>query len=174
MNTSFKYFNIALLIFIMGILSCNSQKKTQKKEAANNKIVLKKYAELLNVSSSEIKNVRLYSFIDKWTGTPYKYGGISQKGVDCSGFCNVLYKEVYHKELPRTTKDLSKQIDKVKKSKLTEGDLVFFNIKGKKNAHVGVYLINNRFVHASTSKGVIISSLDNPYYKKAYNKGGKI
>ncbi len=60
------------------------------------------------------------------------------------------------------------------KSKLKEGDLVFFNISRKKNSHVGIYLKNNRFVHASSSKGVVISSLDNPYYKKAYNKGGKL
>ena len=64
---------------------------------------------------------------------------------------------------------------KVKKAKLKEGDLVFFNItKKNKNSHVGVYLKNNKFVHASTSKGVVISSLDNPYYKKVYSKGGVV
>ncbi|MCB0409591.1 MAG: C40 family peptidase [Flavobacteriales bacterium] len=154
--------------------SCNSQKKAQKKEAETHKVIQKKYADLLNVSTTEIKNVRLYAFIEEWTGTPYKYGGLSKSGIDCSGFCNVLYNQVYQKELPRTTKDIAKQLDKVKQSRLEEGDLVLFNIEGKKNAHVGVYLQNNMFVHASTSKGVIISSLENPYYKKAYNKGGKV
>lgn len=160
--------------FIIGVLSCNPQKKAQKKEEAHNKVIQEKYADMLNVSKSDIKNVKLYAFIDEWTGVPYKYGGLSKKGVDCSGFCNLLYQEVYHRELPRSTKDIEKQLNKVKKSKLEEGHLVFFNIEGKKNAHVGVYLQNNKFVHASTSKGVIISSLENPYYKKAYNKGGKI
>lgn len=174
MSKPLKHFYLPLLILSIGLLACNAQKKAKKQEELANKIIQKKYAELLKVSPSTIKNIKLYTFIDQWTGTPYQYGGLSKKGVDCSGFCNVLYQEVYHKELPRTTKDLSKQIDKVKKTKLTEGNLVFFNIKGKKNAHVGVYLMNHKFVHASSSKGVIISSLENPYYKKAYNKGGKI
>ncbi len=173
MNRLFKYIlPISLLSFLL--YSCNSQIKTQKKEVEVHKEIQKKYAELLNVSTSDIKNVRLYTFIDDWSGAPYKYGGLSKKGVDCSGFCNLLYNQVYQKQLPRSTKDIAKQLNKVKQSKLEEGDLVFFDIEGKKNAHVGIYLMNNKFVHASTSKGVIISSLDNPYYKKAYNKGGKI
>ena len=161
------------VLFIVSI-ACNNQKKVAKQNNSEVKRLEGKYAALLNVQSSQIKNVALYSFIDRWTGTPYKYGGISKSGVDCSGFCNVLYKEVYKKQLPRTTKEIVKQLNKVNKNKLTEGNLVFFNIQGKKNSHVGVYLMNSKFVHASSSKGVIISSLENPYYKKAYNKGGKI
>ncbi len=173
MTGNFKYAHFYLYLSL-ALISCNPQKKELKKERADSKIIQNKYAELLGVPKSEIKNVRLYSFVENWTGTPYKYGGMTKHGVDCSGFCNVLYIEVYHKKLPRTTRDLAKQLNKVKKSKLQEGNLVFFNIKGKKNSHVGVYLKNNRFVHASTSKGVIISSLENPYYKKAFNKGGKL
>ncbi len=81
---------------------------------------------------------------------------------------------MYKKQIRRTTSELSKDINKVSKGRLKEGDLVFFNISKKKNSHVGVYLKNSRFVHASSSKGVIISSLDNPYYKKTYNKGGRL
>lgn len=143
---------------------------SNKKDSA----LLNKYANILGVSKSELKNQRLYSFIDDWYGTKYKYGGVSKSGVDCSGFCNVLYREVYNKGMKRRTSDIVKDINKVSKGSLREGDLVFFNISKKKNAHVGVYLTNNKFVHASTSKGVLISSLDNPYYKKAYNKGGRL
>lgn len=140
----------------------------------NSNHVVAKYAEKLQVSKSQITNIALYEFIDDWYGVKYKFGGLTKSGVDCSGFCNVLYNKVYKKELPRSTKDIVKVINKVPQSKLKEGDLVFFNISGKKNSHVGLYLINNYFVHASTSKGVVISNLTNPYYKKAYNKGGSI
>lgn len=172
----FKLFKYTIYTFVIVFVfnACHSSKKTQKKEHNSQIEIQKKYAALLHVEQSDIKNIKLYTFIDDWTGTPYKYGGLSKSGVDCSGFCNVLYKEVYNKQLPRGTKDIAKQLNKVKQSKLQEGDLVLFDIEGKKNAHVGVYLQNNKFVHASTSKGVIVSSLENPYYKKAYNKGGKI
>ena len=162
----------AILVTII-LISCGGNKKVVKSK--KNSYIIKKYANLLQTPKSEISNIKLYSFIDNWYGTKYKYGGMSKVGVDCSGFCDVLYKEVYNKNIKRTTSDLSKDINKKSRGKLKEGDLVFFNIsKKKKNSHVGVYLKNNRFVHASTSKGVIISSLDNPYYKKTYSKGGRL
>jgi cell wall-associated NlpC family hydrolase len=161
---------VFLLVLSIYLFSCGGGKTTVAKNKGN--YIVDKYAEILQAPKSDIKNVKLYSFIDDWYGSIYKYGGLSKSGVDCSGFCNVLYSEVYNKQIQRTTSQLSKKINKTSKSNLKEGDLVFFNISKKKNSHVGVYLKNNRFVHASSSKGVIISSLDNPYYKKTYNKGG--
>lgn len=159
-------------ILIVGLVAC-SKKKTVVATKSNHQ-VLSKYAEKLQVSPSQLTNSRLYEFIDDWYGTKYKYGGLTKSGIDCSGFCNTLYNQVYKKELPRSTKDIAKIINKVPQNKLKEGDLVVFNISGKNNSHVGLYLINDYFVHASTSKGVIISNLTNPYYKKTYNKGGPI
>ena len=164
---------LTYILIILLIGTACGKKKAVVSTKTNNTII-EKYAEKLQVPKSQIKNVALYQFIDDWYGTKYQYGGLTKSGVDCSGFSNILYKEVYQKELPRSTKDLYKQLKKVNKTKLEEGNLVFFNIEGKKNTHVGVYLMNNKFVHASTSKGVIISSLENPYYKNAYNKGGTI
>jgi len=157
---------------ILIILSCKNNKKVVVNKQEDK--LISKYATLLKVPKSEIKNVKLYTFIDEWYGTKYKYGGMSKTGVDCSGFCNILYNNVYNKKINRSTAELSKDINKVGINNLKEGYLVFFNISKKKNAHVGIYLKNKMFVHASTSKGVIISSLENPYYKKAYNKGGKL
>lgn len=162
---------IYIIVILFTLLACGKNKKSVVKAESS---VAKKYAEILQVTPNQLKNTKLYQFIDDWYGVKYKYGGLTKSGVDCSGFTNLLYQNVYKKQLPRTTSELAEQINKVSKNKLVEGNLVFFNIEGKKNAHVGVYLINNKFVHASTSKGVIISSLENPYYKKAYNKGGKI
>jgi len=162
------YIGLLVILFI----SCN-KKKTVVTTKNNNQVV-NKYAEKLQVPTSQIINIKLYEFIDDWYGTKYKFGGLTKAGVDCSGFCNILYNTVYKKELPRSTKDIAKVVNKVSQAKLKEGDLLFFNISGKNNSHVGLYLINDYFVHASTSKGVIISSLANPYYKKAYHKGGNI
>jgi cell wall-associated NlpC family hydrolase len=160
-----------MTVFIFILFSCGGNKKAVQKK--DNQLI-NKYATLLQVPKSEVTNMKLYSFIDAWYGVRYAYGGMSKSGVDCSGFSNLLYQQVYGKKIPRTTRELSKTINKVGKKKLKEGDLVFFNIAKKKNSHVGVYLRNNRFVHASTSKGVIISNLENPYYRKSYSKGGKL
>ena len=162
----------AIIVLLLFLIACGKKKSVVSSKS--NTVIIEKYAEKLQVSKTQITNIALYEFIDKWYGTKYQYGGLSKTGVDCSGFCNILYKEIYKKQLPRSTKDIVKELNKVNKTKLEEGNLVFFDIEGKKNSHVGVYLMNNKFVHASTSKGVIISSLENPYYKKAYNKGGTV
>ena len=163
---------ISLVILFIVLSACGGGKKVADNKPDDS--LMNKYASIVGVPKSEIKNTRLYSFIDDWYGTKYKYGGISKSGVDCSGFCNILYNDVYNKTLKRRASDIAKDISKVNKKNLKEGDLVFFNISNKKNSHVGVYLSNNKFVHASTSKGVLISSLENPYYKKTYNKGGNL
>ena len=164
--------NAGSILLLIIITACGTNKKIG--ENKKNSYILNKYASILKVPKIEISNVKLYSFIDDWYGTKYKYGGLSKQGVDCSGFTNILYKEVYNKHLERRSVDIAKSINKVKKSNLKEGDLVFFTINNNKNSHVGVYLKNKKFVHASTSKGVIISSLENPYYQKTYSKGGNI
>src|SRR5690606_11841713 len=121
--------------------------------------LLEEYARLLEVEHHALKNEELYFFIDRWKGVPYRYGGEDRNGVDCSGFAGKLYREVYDRQIPRTTSQLAQATKKVPQTALQEGDLVFFNIQGKKDSHVGVYLQNHRFVHASTSKGVVISDL---------------
>ena len=156
-----------------GRKAAGKTKTSRETKGSHASDVRAKYAAKLSVKPSELKNARLYAFVDSWSGTPYRYGGGSKSGVDCSGFVGILYKEVYSRSLPRTTRDLSSKGAKVPKAGLREGDLVFFNIKGK-NSHVGVYLANGYFVHASTSRGVIISHLENSYYKKVFSKGGRV
>lgn len=126
---------------------------------------LAEISEILDVSESTLKNKNLYNFIIDWYGTPYKYGGMNEDGIDCSGFTNILYKEIYKIQLPRVSKDIAENVKRKYTEDLKEGDLVFFSF-GKTGIvnHVGIYLHNNKFVHASTSKGVIISNLTEPYY----------
>ena len=120
-------------------------------------------------------NKTLYDTLENWLGTPYCYAGSSKSGVDCSGFVNALYHNVFNTDIgARNSTDIYKKITKVDKSELEEGDLVFFRIRKKRISHVGIYLGNNKFAHSSTSSGVIISDLNETYYKKYYAGGGRL
>ncbi|MFI5150396.1 MAG: C40 family peptidase [Bacteroidia bacterium] len=132
-----------------------------------------KYASLLGVDVIQVSNTPLYSFLDEWTGTPYLYGGKNKEGIDCSGFTHILYATVYAKELNGSSRDLFTKCVPVEKQDLMEGDLVFFRIETDQISHVGVYLINGKFAHASTKKGVMISDLSEAYYTRYFYKGGR-
>lgn len=120
----------------------------------------------------------LYSFVADWLHTPYRYGGTSQKGTDCSGFTYRLYKTVYDTDLGRqSSASMMAATERVDKKDLQEGDLVFFNIRNRRGgraSHVGVYLKDGKFVHASTQNGVIISRLSEPYYRRTYLGAGRV
>jgi len=169
------------LVLLVTQVGCSRNKKATKKSSShrnektvsNNDALKSKYARSLGVQPKDITNIALYQFIDEWYGVPYKYSGTTKSGADCSGFIGQLYAQVYRKSLPRTTGEIDKACSKVSKSSLKEGDLVFFDINKKKSSHIGLYLQNDKFVHASTSKGVIISDLSNPYYQKTFSKGGR-
>lgn len=111
---------------------------------------------------------RLKRHFRKWEGTPYRYGGNSWKGIDCSGFVTMTYRKLFQQRLPRSTKGMLKQSVKIRKRHLRPGDLVFFR-EGRRNWHVGIYLDNNRFMHASSNKGVTISSMSAPYWKRHFH-----
>lgn len=121
-------------------------------------------------------NHQLYIEAAEWIGVPYRAGKDGKHGTDCSGLTSRLYKSVYKIKLPRSTEDQRKESDKIRRSSLHEGDLVFFSSKqtNKEVAHVGIYLKEGQFIHASTSKGVIISSLNEEYYKKYWIGGGRV
>lgn len=126
-----------------------------------------KYAIILDTAVEAITNARLVSFLEHWYGTPYRFGGIDKQGIDCSAFCSMLMDSVYGIVLPRTAKSQYEMGVKIRKQQLEQGDLVFFNTTGG-ISHVGVFLANNKFVHAATSNGVVISDLDDMYYKRRY------
>jgi cell wall-associated NlpC family hydrolase len=116
---------------------------------------------------------KLKKEIEDWLGVPYRYGGRDKKGIDCSGLICVLYQSVYKIEMAKTVRLQYMACKKIPLKKLREGDLVFFNPESKEVTHVGLYLTNHQFVHASVSKGVVISSLENTYYKKCVVCGGR-
>ncbi|MBU8849007.1 MAG: C40 family peptidase [Desulfobacterales bacterium] len=113
-----------------------------------------------------IKNVILKEF-EEWEGTPHKMGGNSKRGIDCSGFAHYMYTKLFDINVPRTTKQFFAAGIKINKSQLKPGDLVAFMPRSYPR-HVGIYIGNNKFIHASTSNGVMMSDLGNPYWEKYY------
>lgn len=138
----------------------------------------KKYAAYLKVEPEQISNIRLYQFIDQWLNTPYLWGGTTKKGIDCSSLIQQLLQNVYNITIPRTSVDqfFTQWIDKFGSTQyLSEGDLVFFRTNQEKVvSHVGLYLGNRMFVNSSSSKGVSIANLDDPYWKKMYVGAGRV
>ena len=132
------------------------------------------YSQVFGFELPDIFNMDLYSSIEKWLGTPYRYAGKTDDGIDCSSFVNRIYESVYCYMLPSSSADIAKQVTGLPKEKLREGDLVFFKINRRNISHVGVYLGDDKFAHASQSKGVIISDLNSPYYKKYFVKAGRV
>ncbi len=120
-----------------------------------------------SIGTSERHESSLFSIYNQWQGVPYRLGGTSKNGIDCSAFVQIAYRDAWQLPLPRTTKMQSKVGDNVNYEDAKYGDLVFFKTSRTTN-HVGVYLGNSRFMHASTSKGVIISRLDNPYWASKF------
>ncbi len=118
-------------------------------------------------SSSSTSVNKLYRHYNQWRGTPYKYGGLSRGGVDCSGFVHQSYKSVFNISLPRSTKDQINKGKRVYINELKTGDLVFFKT-GYKTRHVGIYIEGGKFMHASTSRGVTLSDVRNGYWRDHY------
>jgi cell wall-associated NlpC family hydrolase len=105
----------------------------------------------------------------KFLDTPYKYGGSTQKGIDCSAFTLQVFQSSLSVDLPRSVREQNAVGEKISKEELQFGDLVFFNTRRTSNpGHVGIYLGENQFVHASRSLGVTVSSLEDAYYKKRF------
>ena len=115
----------------------------------------------------------LYSQAAAWKGVPYRLGGLSKEGVDCSGFVYMTYLTLFNIRLPRSTYQQSRAGDYVFQNDLSAGDLIFFRL-GHATGHVGIYLENGLFVHASKSSGVMLSRLQDAYWLTRYWKAVRI
>ncbi len=125
------------------------------------------------IELTEKDNPDLYAAIDTWYGTPYKYGGCTTDGVDCSCFVGNVFKSVYGVTLHRVAADIQKDVKLIGRNQLREGDVVFFTNSNGKVSHVGIYLKDDMFVHSSTSRGVMVSKLSNTYWNSHFYKGGR-
>lgn len=129
---------------------------------------------LHKIREGKERNKSLYTFIEEWYGTPYRFGGTGKTGIDCSAFTRQLYEEVYSLGLLRTSVEQFSKALFLRRDELREGDLVFFKIRSKRITHVGVYLYDGKFVHASVSQGVVISDLSDAYWTRYYAGGGRV
>ena len=149
-----------VMMFVMA--GCSSPAKV-----SHHAVAVKPLKNPINLANKPLVQKRLKAQYKVWKGTPYQFGGSTLKGVDCSAFVQNTYRNAFGYGITRTTRTQIKQGKAVSKSKLKPGDIVFFKITSS-TLHNGVYLGNNQFIHASTSRGVIISTLDNVYWKRTY------
>ena len=163
---------ILCLFLIQGLSSCKSHKHKNDGVASEEILSVKpkkdKYSKLRNKIVEESK---------KWIGTPYKYAHQEKgKGTDCSGMVMVVYEEIVGIKLPRNSAMQADYCHKLKEKEILPGDLVFFATgrDKKKVSHVGIMIDNENFVHASASKGVIISNMTTPYYQRTFIHFGRV
>lgn len=153
----------ATFILILFVQACATNHFVQQVPAG--------MANRITAQARALSSDQLYSGLHRqyaeWQGTQYQLVGLSRKGVDCSGFVYLTFQKQFGINLPRTTAGQASLGSKISRKKLQVGDLVFFKT-GKRFYHVGIYMEGHRFLHASSSKGVVVSSLDNPYWQNSY------
>jgi len=133
------------------------------------------YSKRLGLRFNTDTNKRLVQTAAKWLGTPYRYGSNSKNGTDCSGFVSRIYRDVYGIDLSRSSRSMFADVRRVKRDKMRTGDLVFFRRSPKEPIyHVGIYLKNNKFIHAATNGGVRVSSLNESYYRNNFYAAGRV
>lgn len=139
-----------------------------------NRLFYSEYSNRLGIPLDGTENKELLMAIDQWMGAPYQWGGCSEIGVDCSCLVKLIYEDVYGISLNRTSLFIYKyDLVQVEPDQLREGDIVFFQIKRKPVSHMGIYLKDNLFFHASQSKGVTISNLNRRYFQKHFVYAGR-
>lgn len=121
-----------------------------------------------NTTPAGLNRDRLLLDVVEYLGVPYAYGGNTKKGIDCSGFTTQVYQSAVQKKLPRSAREQYAFGTPVNRSRLQFGDLVFFNTTGRVPSHVGIYIEDDLFAHASVTRGVTLSSLESTYYRKRF------
>lgn len=172
-----KKFTLVIALFF-SVLAAQAQTKTVPNQAPDKsddqESLAKDYmSQIMGVALNATSNVKLFQFVYDWIGTPYRFGGSSKKGIDCSAFTKELYEKVFNLDIKRNSRDIFSMVTPVAKDDLKEGDLMFFKIHSRSITHVGIYLGSGRFAHAS-SKGVAISNIDDSYYSRYFYRGGRM
>jgi lipoprotein Spr len=165
---------IALFFSVLAVQAQTKSVPSQAEPADEQESLAKDYlSQIMHVAVSATSNMKLFNFVYDWIGTPYRFGGSTKKGIDCSAFTKQLYNQVFNLDIKRSSRDIFSMVSPVSKDELKEGDLVFFKIHSRSISHIGIYLGDNRFAHASL-RGVAISSLDDAYYSRYFYKGGRV
>lgn len=158
---------LAVLLSAMLLVGCSSDKGVKVAGKKPNKIQRKTVQGSISDPIFVISSLSEHQ--QEWKGTRYRLGGTSRSGVDCSGFMQITFRDLFGIDLPRTTSEQAQEGDRVSKSEIQTGDLVFFKTgRGPNGKHVGVYVKNGLFLHASTKGGVIYSDMNSPYWSKTF------
>lgn len=168
-----------LIIFLCSALflsSCAIFKKQAKKQPTTvSASFWVEHSRLLGFPLSGKENPDLIKEVASWMGTPYRYGGNTKRGTDCSGMVQQVFLTVFDIALPRSSAQMADFSKRVRKTQLQVGDLLFFETASRRRInHVGIYLGSNKFIHSTTSRGVIVSDLDEPYWRRAYSRSGRV
>lgn len=179
-SISFKSFvrSFALVFAVCGALSlgsCSSSKHTAKPTTTQRPSKPDTVKDIDIASMSKVEK-SLVKEATAWLGTPYKYGGNTRSGVDCSGFVYHVFRNSLDINLPRNSGKQHDYCRKISKKDLSTGDLVFFaTTRGsKKVSHVGLYVGDGKMIHASTSRGVVCQNLSDDYYTRTFVGAGRI
>lgn len=156
---------LSLLLLFTG---CSTKKATPYKKSIKSEQTAKRTSEIsYKPKSSHWITTALYKEYKKWVKTPYKYGGLTQNGVDCSSLVQQIYEDAFGIHIPRTTKYQAQKGSKISKKSAKAGDLVFFKT-GYNKRHAGIIIEEGKFIHTSQKHGVTVSQLSNPYWKSNY------
>lgn len=171
--------SISIILFVVFLTGCSTSNRYVSSDQSINKPIQKQKTDIKkNIKKEKIElqtnvineepnlNDAFRDFYDEWKNVKYKFGGNSKNGIDCSAFTQRVFKEKFNVKIPRTTRTQVNSGKQIPKSKLELGDLVFFKT-GKTDRHVGIYMGDGTFLHASI-KGVKYTKLNKPFYKKAY------
>ncbi|SJN25916.1 NLP/P60 family protein [Sphingobacterium sp. JB170] len=152
-----------------------SQAQTSKKSTDSDPDNLAKeyFSQIMGVASTAMANTKLYQFVYEWLGTPYRLGGDTKRGIDCSKFSLAVYENVFNTTIGYNSRNQYANVTPIRKNDLQPGDLVFFKIRSRQITHVGIYLGDDKFAHASSSRGVMVSNLTEAYWRRYYYKGGR-
>ena len=165
--------NIALmnrltLIVIFGFyLAACSSVPSSRPETMVSSDALTPSGDVVDMTNHAQVRSQLLEQLSEWEGVPYRYGGLSKQGVDCSGFIYLTFAEEFGIRIPRTTQSQVLKGKVIEQGDLLPGDLIFFNT-GYNQRHIGIYVGKKQFIHTSSSRGVMLSRLDNPYWQSAY------
>ncbi|MFD2597371.1 C40 family peptidase [Sphingobacterium corticis] len=163
---------VAAMLFI-GLCLVSQAQTNQTKSSDPDNLAKEYFSQIMGVAKDATTNTKLYQFVYEWLGTPYRLGGDSKHGIDCSKFSLAVYENVFNTTIGYNSRNQYANVTPIEKEDLKAGDLVFFKIRSKSITHVGVYLGDDRFAHASSSKGVMVSNLSEAYWRRYYYNGGR-
>lgn len=167
---------LSVLVMLFGATSCGSHRSAASSGSSKSSSAVKRGPGSVTISSRLAPETReLLAEVQKWLGTAYRYGGTSHSGVDCSGLTMKVFDNALHIKLPRNSARQQEYCRRIGKNEMIEGDLVFFATGGAKGVnHVGIYVGSGKMVHASGSRGVIVSDLSEKYYVRNYHSSGRV